>query len=63
MDMIYAEGEYAGYMNPSYPLNYMEKPLTRLMLGRSFWDLDVKVDTRQFLELHHRVVVMVVQLL
>ncbi|HCH0394809.1 TPA: SslE/AcfD family lipoprotein zinc metalloprotease [Vibrio parahaemolyticus] len=48
MDMIYAEGEYAGYMNPSYPLNYMEKPLTRLMLGRSFWDLDVKVDTRQF---------------
>lgn len=35
-------------MNPSYPLNYMEKPLTRLMLGRSFWDLDVKVDTRQF---------------
>lgn len=48
MDMIYAEGEFAGYMNPSYPLNYMEKPLTRLMLGRSFWDLDVKVDTRQF---------------
>ena len=42
------QGEYAGHMNPSYPLNYMEKPLTRLMLGRSFWDLDVKVDIRQF---------------
>lgn len=41
-------GEYSGYMNPSYPLNYMEKPLTRLMLGRSYWDLDVKVDPRQF---------------
>ncbi len=35
-------------MNPSYPLNYMEKPLTRLMLGRSFWDLDIKVDVRAF---------------
>ncbi|ABZ78039.1 conserved hypothetical protein [Shewanella halifaxensis HAW-EB4] len=41
-------GEYKGYMNPSYPLNYMEKPLTRLMLGRSFWDLDIKVDPRLF---------------
>lgn len=42
------QGKYAGYMNPSYPLNYMEKPLTRLMLGRSYWDLDVKVDPRQY---------------
>nr|WP_086938001.1 SslE/AcfD family lipoprotein zinc metalloprotease [Thaumasiovibrio occultus] len=42
------EGELAGYMNPSYPLNYMEKPLTRLMLGRSFWDYDIKVDTTQY---------------
>lgn len=33
--MIYGEGSKAGMMNPSYPLNYMEKPLTRLMLGRS----------------------------
>ncbi|QIL86439.1 SslE/AcfD family lipoprotein zinc metalloprotease [Vibrio sp. HDW18] len=50
MQMVYGaeEGEYAGQMNPSYPLNYMEKPLTRLMLGRSFWDLDVNVDVRQF---------------
>ncbi|MCL1039860.1 SslE/AcfD family lipoprotein zinc metalloprotease [Shewanella submarina] len=42
------QGQYAGYMNPSYPLNYMEKPLTRLMLGRTFWDLDIKTDIRQF---------------
>ncbi|MBV7315407.1 SslE/AcfD family lipoprotein zinc metalloprotease [Shewanella sp. NIFS-20-20] len=42
------DGRYAGYMNPSYPLNYMEKPVTRLMLGRSFWDLDIKVDIRQY---------------
>ncbi|WP_309303988.1 SslE/AcfD family lipoprotein zinc metalloprotease, partial [Vibrio metoecus] len=48
MSMVYGEGEYAGQMNPSYPLNYMEKPLTRLMLGRSFWDLDIKVDVRAF---------------
>ncbi|OEE88312.1 Accessory colonization factor AcfD [Enterovibrio norvegicus FF-162] len=50
MAMIYGAdaGEYAGLMNPSYPLNYMEKPLTRLMLGRSFWDYDIKVDIRQF---------------
>ncbi len=34
--MIYGDGSSkAGMMNPSYPLNYMEKPLTRLMLGRS----------------------------
>ncbi|MBY6186591.1 SslE/AcfD family lipoprotein zinc metalloprotease [Marinobacter hydrocarbonoclasticus] len=43
-----AEGAFAGQMNPDYPLNYMEKPLTRLMLGRSFWDLDVQVDVRPF---------------
>lgn len=42
------QGQYAGYMNPSYPLNYMEKPLTRLMLGRTFWDLDIKADIRQY---------------
>ncbi|TQO88875.1 SslE/AcfD family lipoprotein zinc metalloprotease [Vibrio cholerae] len=48
MGMVYGEGEYSGQMNPSYPLNYMEKPLTRLMLGRSFWDLDIKVDVRAF---------------
>ncbi|SKA71241.1 SslE/AcfD family lipoprotein zinc metalloprotease [Enterovibrio nigricans] len=50
MNMVYGEdaGEYAGQMNPSYPLNYMEKPLTRLMLGRSFWDYDVVVDVRPF---------------
>lgn len=40
--------QYVGYMNPSYPLNYMEKPLTRLMLGRSFYDYAIKVDIRQF---------------
>lgn len=36
-NMIYGEKSVnkAGMMNPSYPLNYMEKPLTRLMLGRS----------------------------
>lgn len=35
-NMIYGDGSSkAGMMNPSYPLNYMEKPLTRLMLGRS----------------------------
>lgn len=50
LSMIYGDdaGQYADYMNPSYPLNYMEKPLTRLMLGRSFWDLDIKVDIRQY---------------
>lgn len=39
---------YQGWMNPSYPLNYMEKPLTRLMLGRSYFDLDIKADIRQY---------------
>ncbi|PMN92278.1 SslE/AcfD family lipoprotein zinc metalloprotease [Enterovibrio norvegicus] len=50
LNMVYGlqDREYAGQMNPSYPLNYMEKPLTRLMLGRSFWDHKVKVDIRQF---------------
>lgn len=38
----------AGMMNPSYPLNYMEKPLTRLMLGRSWWDLNIKVDVEKY---------------
>ncbi|WP_061012577.1 SslE/AcfD family lipoprotein zinc metalloprotease [Photobacterium leiognathi] len=41
-------GKYAGWMNPSYPLNYMEKPLTRLMLGRTYFDLDIKADVRQY---------------
>ncbi|WP_447475014.1 SslE/AcfD family lipoprotein zinc metalloprotease [Vibrio harveyi] len=35
----------SGELNPSYPLNWMEKPLTRIMLGRSYWDLDISVDT------------------
>lgn len=50
LNMVYGDeaGGYSGQMNPSYPLNYMEKPLTRLMLGRSFWDLDIKVDVRAF---------------
>ncbi|MGF1724741.1 SslE/AcfD family lipoprotein zinc metalloprotease [Photobacterium nomapromontoriensis] len=50
LNMVYGEddADYIGMVNPSYPLNYMEKPLTRLMLGRSFWDYDVKVDVRQF---------------
>ena len=43
-NMIHGEGELANQLNPSYPLNYMEKPLTRIMLGRSFWDHDIKVD-------------------
>ncbi len=42
--MLNANGE----LNPSYPLNYMEKPLTRIMLGRSFWDFDIKVDTTKY---------------
>ncbi|WP_162063150.1 SslE/AcfD family lipoprotein zinc metalloprotease [Vibrio taketomensis] len=43
-NMRHANGE----LNPSYPLNYMEKPLTRLMLGRSFWDFDITVDTTEY---------------
>lgn len=46
--MIYGAGDLEGQMNPSYPLNYMEKPLTRIMLGRSFWDHDIVVDTTQY---------------
>ena len=47
--MIYGENSgKAGMMNPSYPLNYMEKPLTRLMLGRSWWDLNIKVDVEKY---------------
>ncbi|MGL4449475.1 MAG: M60 family peptidase N-terminal accessory domain-containing protein, partial [Shewanella sp.] len=37
-----------GELNPSYPLNYQEKPLTRLMLGRSYWDQEIKVDTTAY---------------
>lgn len=43
--MIHGEGVLNGQMNPSYPLNYMEKPLTRIMLGRSYWDHNIVVDT------------------
>ncbi|ENK6893090.1 lipoprotein metalloprotease SslE [Escherichia albertii] len=47
--MIYGDKTAkAGMMNPSYPLNYMEKPLTRLMLGRSWWDLNIKVDVEKY---------------
>ncbi|WP_394143499.1 SslE/AcfD family lipoprotein zinc metalloprotease [Vibrio atypicus] len=47
-NMLHGEGELVGQMNPSYPLNYMEKPLTRIMLGRSFWDHDITVDTTHY---------------
>ncbi|WP_252369201.1 lipoprotein metalloprotease SslE, partial [Escherichia coli] len=48
-NMIYGESSgKVGMMNPSYPLNYMEKPLTRLMLGRSWWDLNIKVDVEKY---------------
>ncbi|EFE0633371.1 TPA: lipoprotein metalloprotease SslE [Escherichia coli] len=48
-NMIYGDNTAkAGMMNPSYPLNYMEKPLTRLMLGRSWWDLNIKVDVEKY---------------
>ncbi|BCK28013.1 TPA: SslE/AcfD family lipoprotein zinc metalloprotease [Vibrio cholerae] len=43
-NLITANGE----LNPSYPLNYTEKPLTRIMLGRSYWDLDITVDTTSY---------------
>lgn len=46
--MIHGEGELAEQLNPSYPLNYMEKPLTRIMLGRSFWDHDITVDVSAY---------------
>ncbi|MCG9730228.1 SslE/AcfD family lipoprotein zinc metalloprotease [Shewanella sp. Isolate13] len=38
----------SGELNPSYPLNYQEKPLTRIMLGRSYWDNDISVDTSSY---------------
>ena len=47
-NMIIDEGDLAGFVNPSYPLNYQEKPLTRIMLGRSFWDYSVKVDPTSY---------------
>ncbi|MGR5187768.1 SslE/AcfD family lipoprotein zinc metalloprotease [Photobacterium damselae] len=31
-----------GELNPSYPLNYMEKPFTRILLGRSYFDANLK---------------------
>ncbi|QTL94392.1 SslE/AcfD family lipoprotein zinc metalloprotease [Aeromonas jandaei] len=37
-----------GELNPGYPLNYQEKPLTRLMLGRAYWDMEITVDTRKY---------------
>ncbi|ENN6470229.1 SslE/AcfD family lipoprotein zinc metalloprotease [Vibrio vulnificus] len=46
--MIHGEGELQGQLNPSFPLNYMEKPLTRIMLGRSYWDHNITVDTTKF---------------
>lgn len=42
--LLHANGE----LNPSYPLNYKEKPLTRIMLGRAYWDMDIKVDTTMY---------------
>ncbi|KIF48788.1 sugar ABC transporter substrate-binding protein [Vibrio owensii 47666-1] len=47
-NMIIGEGELEGFVNPSYPLNYQEKPLTRIMLGRSYWDYRIKVDTTSY---------------
>ncbi|NLS14544.1 SslE/AcfD family lipoprotein zinc metalloprotease [Vibrio sp. SM6] len=44
LSMLHANGE----LNPSYPLNYMEKPLTRIMLGRSYWDPEIVVDTTSY---------------
>ncbi|HDY7475084.1 TPA: SslE/AcfD family lipoprotein zinc metalloprotease [Vibrio vulnificus] len=46
--MIHGEGELKGQLSPSYPLNYMEKPLTRIMLGRSYWDHEITVDTTSY---------------
>ncbi|HAS6176915.1 TPA: SslE/AcfD family lipoprotein zinc metalloprotease [Vibrio vulnificus] len=46
--MIHDEGYLQGQMIPSYPLNYMEKPLTRIMLGRSYWDHEITVDTTHY---------------
>ena len=47
-NMIYGPGDYENMMNPSYPVHFKEKPLTRLMLGRSYWDLNIKVDLRVY---------------
>ncbi len=47
-NMIYGPGNYENMMNPSYPIHFKEKPLTRLMLGRSYWDLNIKVDLRVY---------------
>ena len=35
--------------NPFLPCAGLEKPLTRLMLGRSWWDLNIKVDVEKVL--------------
>lgn len=42
--MLHENGE----LNPSYPINYQEKPLTRIMLGRAYWDHEIKVDTTAY---------------
>lgn len=42
--MVNSKGE----LEPSYPLNFKEKPLTRMMLGRSFWDYDITVNTEEY---------------
>ena len=47
-NMIYGPGDYENMMNPSYPVHFKEKPVTRLMLGRSYWDLNIKVDLRVY---------------
>ncbi|WP_028117599.1 SslE/AcfD family lipoprotein zinc metalloprotease [Ferrimonas senticii] len=39
-----------GELDPQFPLNWMEKPLTRIMLGRSFWDHDIVVDVDGYLQ-------------
>lgn len=46
--MIHGTGALSGQLNPSYPLNYMEKPLTRIMLGRSYWDHHIQVDVTDY---------------
>ncbi len=38
-----------GEVSPHFPLNWMEKPLTRIMLGRAFWDHDIVVDSDGYL--------------
>lgn len=48
-NMIYGDGSSkAGMMNSSYSFNYMEKSLIRLMLGRFWWDLNIKVDVEKY---------------